>query len=69
MNLRQVEKRDGRLVPFDEEKIRLAILAAMAAVGEDDPAFAGEVAGIVRMTLERREEVAGAPPTSAGRGP
>lgn len=58
MKLRSVRKRDGRDVPFDESKIRLAIERAMAAVGEVEAGFAGEVAGVVRMTLEQRLEAA-----------
>ena len=52
MSLSHVRKRDGRLVPFDEKKIEAAIAAAMRAVGDDDLAFANEVAGVVRLTLE-----------------
>lgn len=54
MTLRRIKKRDGREVPFDEGKIRDAIVRAMAAVGEEDPAFASEVASVVRMTLDAR---------------
>lgn len=54
MTLARVQKRDGRLVPFDEAKIAGAIAKAMRAVGENDEAFAGEVAGVVRMTLDER---------------
>ena len=54
MNLRRVTKRDGREVPFDESKIQGAIAKAMAAAGEPDDGFAGEVAGVVRLTLEDR---------------
>ncbi len=32
----QIEKRDGRLVPFDFDKIVIAILKALSAVGEGD---------------------------------
>ncbi len=54
MMLARVTKRDGRQVHFDESKIRDAIAKAMSAVGEPDDGFAGEVAGVVRLTLEDR---------------
>ena len=59
MSLARVEKRDGRLVPFDAAKIAAAIARAMDAVGEPDDGFAGEVAGVVRMTLEERHGTTG----------
>lgn len=52
--LKRVRKRDGREVPFDEAKIRLAVAKALVAVGEEDPPFAEEVARLVRLTLENR---------------
>jgi len=54
MSLTRIRKRDGRLVPFDESKIAEAIGRAMHAVGEPDDVFAGEVAGVVRLTLAER---------------
>ena len=54
MSIRRVRKRDGREVPFDKEKIRVAVLAAQTAVGENDPVFAGEVAELVELALRRR---------------
>ena len=54
MSIRRVRKRDGREVPFEKEKIRDAVLAAQVAVGEDVPAFAGEVAELVELALRRR---------------
>lgn len=54
MTIARVKKRDGRMVPFDETKIRDAIQRAMLAVGEGDLGFAGEVAGVVRLALESR---------------
>jgi hypothetical protein len=54
--LTRVKKRDGREVPFDVDKIRAAIQKSMAAVGDEDPHFAAEVAGVVSMTLEGRHE-------------
>ena len=52
--LTRVQKRDGREARFDPRKIASAVAAAMAAVGEDDPGFPDEVAGVVQLTLERR---------------
>ncbi len=46
-----VRKRDGRVVPFQRQKITEAVLRAMEAAGEPDPAFAAEVAGIVELSL------------------
>jgi hypothetical protein len=57
MSLQRVRKRDGREVPFDESKIRDAIQRAMLAVGEGDLGFAGEVAGVVRLSLQNRRVV------------
>jgi hypothetical protein len=54
MSIRRVRKRDGREVPFEKGKIRAAVLAAQTAVGEDDPAFAGEVGELVELALRRR---------------
>lgn len=54
MALERIHKRDGREVPFDERKIAAAIHKAMVAVDEADPAFAAEVASVVRLTLEQR---------------
>jgi hypothetical protein len=58
MALRRVKKRDGREVPFDESKIAGAVGKALAASGHEDPIFAAEVAGVVRMALEERHPVA-----------
>ncbi len=57
--LERVRKRDGREVPFDRAKIRDAIAAAMDAVGDDDPLFAAEVAGVVELALADRAQAAG----------
>lgn len=59
MSVARVAKRDGREVPFDEDKIRGAVERALVAAGEEDPGFAVEVAALVRMTLEQRAQVAG----------
>jgi ribonucleoside-triphosphate reductase len=48
-----VRKRDGRLVPFDQEKIADAIFKAAQAVGGEDRVLAEELAGVVTMFLEK----------------
>ncbi|HED65971.1 MAG TPA: hypothetical protein ENJ09_10505 [Planctomycetes bacterium] len=50
----RVRKRDGRVVEFQVDKITAAIAAAMEAVGEPDPDFAAEVAGVVALSLGDR---------------
>jgi len=50
----RIEKRDGRCVPFERERIASAVLRAQAAVGEDDPSFAAEIAELVEFSLARR---------------
>jgi hypothetical protein len=55
--LERVRKRDGRLVPFQAQKIADAVGKAMDAAGEGDPLLAREVAGIVELSL--RESAAG----------
>lgn len=54
MKIRRIEKRDGRAVPFDKQKIAAAVARAQAAVGENDPQAANDVADIVEMALARR---------------
>ena len=49
-----VEKRDGRRVAFDRERIASAVARAQVAVGEDDPSFAMEIAELVEYSLARR---------------
>lgn len=49
-----VRKRDGRKVPFQRQKIAEAVSKAMEAAGEPDPRLAGEVAGIVELSLLER---------------
>jgi len=51
--VRQVKKRDGRLVPFDKSKIANAIFKAAQAVGGQDKVLADELASMVVMLLER----------------
>jgi len=52
--IERVRKRDGRCVPFQPEKIEVAIRAALGAVGEPDDAFAAELAGVVELSLAER---------------
>jgi transcriptional regulator NrdR family protein len=54
-----VKKRDGRIVPFQRQKIAEAVQKAMEAAGEPDARFAGEVAAIVELTLLERLPVPG----------
>ncbi|MDR1932219.1 MAG: hypothetical protein LBQ57_05255 [Spirochaetales bacterium] len=55
-----IVKRDGRLVPFDPQKITFAIMRAAIAVGGRDQALAGRVADRVVAELNRRHEHAAA---------
>ena len=52
--VRRVKKRDGRFVPFDPGRIARAVARAQAAVGDDDPLFAAEVAEVVALALAAR---------------
>ncbi|MBN1256696.1 MAG: hypothetical protein JXA52_03205, partial [Planctomycetes bacterium] len=58
-NTAAVRKRDGRVVPFDEKKIVDAIFSAARAVGGEDIHLAEELAGVVKLFLDKRfvEEV------------
>ncbi len=49
---RHVRKRDGRIVPFDEEKVAKAIFAAAKAVGGDDYELSKKLARKVANILE-----------------
>jgi transcriptional regulator NrdR family protein len=49
-----VRKRDGRVVPFQRQKIADAVARAMEAASEPDARFAAEVAGIVELSLIER---------------
>jgi uridine kinase len=51
-----IVKRDGRLVPFDPQKITFAIMRAAVAVGGRDQALAQRVADSVVAELNRRHE-------------
>ena len=53
--IRQVRKRDGRLVPFERAKIADAIFRAARSMGGEDRFLAEELAGVVAASLERRE--------------
>jgi len=61
-----VRKRDGRVVPFQRQKIADAILRAMESAGEPDARFAAEVAGIVEFSLCERMAAAVEPVAEAG---
>ena len=60
--LRQVRKRSGQLVPFNQEKIANAIFKAAQAVGGEDRQMADELADVVTMFLEKQYG-----PTTRGR--
>jgi len=52
--IREVRKRDGRVVPFDETKIADAIYKAIRSVGRGDRALAEELASAVTHFLEKK---------------
>lgn len=54
MRITRVRKRDGREAPFDKRKIEHAVARALQAVGDEDLAFASEVADVVDLSLGRR---------------
>lgn len=59
MPIRKVEtvrKRDGRLVPYDEQKIAEAIVRAARAAGHDSATIGRDLASVVTMYLERYRE-------------
>jgi len=53
VSLKQIRKRDGRVVSFNETKIADAIFKAACAVGGSDRAMADELAAVVAMFLEK----------------
>ena len=53
-----IEKRDGRRVSFDRSRIESAVARAQAAVGEEDPSLAKEIAELVEYSLARRHAAA-----------
>jgi uridine kinase len=59
--IEKIVKRDGRLVPFDREKIVFAIYRAAVAVGGRDRATAERVAADVVSMLEKRNTAASEP--------
>ena len=50
--IQMIIKRDGRVVPYDKEKIAVAVLRAMKASGEGTVSDAGRIADAVEGTLE-----------------
>jgi anaerobic ribonucleoside-triphosphate reductase len=59
MPIRKVEsvrKRDGAVVPYDEQKIADAILNAARSSGQDNPTIGRDLASVVTMYLERYRE-------------
>ncbi|MEM7308616.1 MAG: ATP cone domain-containing protein [Planctomycetota bacterium] len=61
-----MRKRDGREVPYDKRKVEHAVRAALEAVGEPDPTFAGEVADVVELALLDRGAAAHGDALGAG---
>ena len=59
--IRQVRKRSGQLVPFNQEKIANAIFKAAQAVGGDDREMAEELSDVVTMVLEKQYGPNGVP--------
>ena len=49
--IQMIIKRDGRVVPYDKEKIAMAVLSAMKASGEGTVADAARIADSVESTL------------------
>ncbi len=55
-----IKLRDGRLVPYDKDRVSAQVMAAAQAVGKEDPLWPTEVAEAVTLYLRRRE-TAGVP--------
>jgi len=53
LSITHVVKRDGRVVPFNQQKIADAIFKAAQAVGGNDRVLAQELGGVVTMFLEK----------------
>jgi uridine kinase len=53
--IKQILKRDGRIVPFNREKITFAVLQAAISVGGRDPVKAEKVTDEVVHLLEQRQ--------------
>ena len=56
MVIKQIRKRDGRIVPFDQEKITNAIFKAAQAVGGKDREKSKELSEKVVKILEEKFE-------------
>ncbi|TKG96449.1 ribonucleoside triphosphate reductase [Puteibacter caeruleilacunae] len=54
-NVRTVQKRDGRVVPFEEEKITFAIFKALRATGEPNRGLAEEITNVVTAKLSSEQ--------------
>jgi ribonucleoside-diphosphate reductase alpha chain len=54
MRIEKIEKRDGKIVPFEREKITNAIFKAMEAVGEPDYELADKLSKRVVEILEKK---------------
>ncbi len=52
--LNRIEKRDGTLIPFDQERITFAVYKAAASVGGRNPGRAGRLSDRVVSLLEER---------------
>lgn len=50
----QIRKRDGRIVDFDQEKIRVAITKAIEAIGENDEKLANRLSDNVLKILNKK---------------
>ena len=56
MAVETVQKRDGRMVVFDQDKVADAIFKAAKAVGGADRSIATELASVVTHFLQKRFE-------------
>lgn len=54
--IQSVRKRDGRVVPYDEQKIAETIQLAAREAKQDNPTVGRDLAGVVTMYLERYSE-------------
>jgi ribonucleoside-triphosphate reductase (formate) len=55
--IKEVQKRDGTVVPFDKKKIVNAIGKAMKAVGQYDLAKARKVTDAVLKEVQKHDEI------------
>ncbi|MCC6290775.1 ribonucleoside-triphosphate reductase [Candidatus Nomurabacteria bacterium] len=58
-SLKQIKKRDGSVVPFDQSRIVIAVQKAMRASGEGDEGVAVKLATAVTRDLEKQMKKAG----------